>query len=335
MYCPRSNGSLPQWRVCPSHTLHRCICPSGYGSADCSTFEAPKSGRDCGGIVDVESPVEWRHIRSPGYATSDGYAENQVCNWIVRAVQQDNRQRLRVELEFVDDFSFLCSSTCLDYVEIKLGKDQRATGSRFCCDQKPEKPLVSDFGQVAVIFHSQAGRDLGFHLRVRATLTPSTTFQSRKPGVIPRTKTQHLAQLFLSCLTNGVTGVSGVNVPKVVALVALDLVSVIVYLLNAIFEDDQLYFRDKDQEFSACKFEACPVHANCADRKLLYLNRLCKRDTSPSAIVCSQLSETLAECHKPSCCPPFYSRDGKCVTEQFDQTEAIGGGHVAELSISI
>lgn len=45
------------------------------------------------------------------------------------------------------------------------------------------------------------------------------------------------------------------------------------------------FFRDRNQEFSACNFEACPVKEEC--NKILYLNKICKRDTTGSA-VCSK-----------------------------------------------
>lgn len=35
------------------------------------------------------------------------------------------------------------------------------------------------------------------------------------------------------------------------------------------------------------------------------------------------LSAKLNECYKPSCCPPFFAVDGKCVTNQFDTSESI------------
>lgn len=46
-----------------------------------------------------------------------------------------------------------------------------------------------------------------------------------------------------------------------------------------------IIFSGKNQEFSACNFEACPVKADC--NKILYSNRICRRDTTGSA-VCSE-----------------------------------------------
>lgn len=36
----------------------------------------------------------------------------------------------RIEFEFVEEFSFLCTSTCVDYVEMKISADLRSTGFR-------------------------------------------------------------------------------------------------------------------------------------------------------------------------------------------------------------
>lgn len=109
------------------------MCPYGYGDSDCSSNQPPKSlllnlfhgsytDADCGGKL--KAAEEWAYIESPGYA-DEGYAEDQTCNWVIASPLGT-----RVELEFVDEFSFLCSNICLDYVEVKLTKDQRNTGPR-------------------------------------------------------------------------------------------------------------------------------------------------------------------------------------------------------------
>lgn len=80
---------------------------------------------ECGKIINIKKDDnKWHFIESPGYGTEDGYGEDQRCNWILKTEKE------RLELEFVDEFSFLCSIICLDFVELKLAKDQRATGAR-------------------------------------------------------------------------------------------------------------------------------------------------------------------------------------------------------------
>lgn len=69
---------------------------------------------------------QWHTIESPKYGTEEGYGEDERCNWILKTDNLDER----LEVEFIDDFSFLCSIICLDFVELKLSKDQRATGAR-------------------------------------------------------------------------------------------------------------------------------------------------------------------------------------------------------------
>uniref|UniRef100_A0A914R335 Metalloendopeptidase n=1 Tax=Panagrolaimus davidi TaxID=227884 RepID=A0A914R335_9BILA len=116
----------------------------------------------CGAVLTLKD--EWRTISSPNYE-EDGYIENQMCSWILKAPKKQ-----RIEIEFLEEFSFLCATTCVDYVELKLSKDQRNTGPRFCCYHKPEKSLISEGHQVAVIFRSQIGQDIGFKLQARATM---------------------------------------------------------------------------------------------------------------------------------------------------------------------
>ncbi|KAI1713688.1 astacin (Peptidase family m12A) domain-containing protein [Ditylenchus destructor] len=270
IYC--YNGGYPH----PNH-CHRCICPSGYGGADCSSFEHPMNA-DCGGLVNVELD-QWKEIKSPGY-DEDGYSENQQCNWIIRTVDSygslDQKSEKRIEVEFVGDFSFLCSSTCLDYVEIKLSRDQRSTGARFCCDHKPSTSVVSEYSQIAVIFRSQASRDIGVHLRVRATTDKatdpfmvasskhvSTGMVTLKPNNLPNQWSSWGAWSECSRPCGGCGIRSRIRV--------------------CLSEECE----DKAQEFGACNFDACPVKQNCADNKLLFLNRLCRRDASAS-MICSQ-----------------------------------------------
>lgn len=77
----------------------------------------------CGGMLPaLES---WMEITSPGYP-HPGYSVDQKCSWILRAPEGK-----RVELEFVDRFQFFCTTTCLDFVEIKASADVKNTGFRF------------------------------------------------------------------------------------------------------------------------------------------------------------------------------------------------------------
>lgn len=77
---------------------------------------------DCGRMISVGSA--WVIIESPGYL-DDGYKEDQMCSWVAKSPSGT-----RIEAEFVDDFAFLCSTICIDYVELKLHRDQRNTGAR-------------------------------------------------------------------------------------------------------------------------------------------------------------------------------------------------------------
>ncbi|KAI1703337.1 astacin (Peptidase family m12A) domain-containing protein [Ditylenchus destructor] len=262
IYC--YNGGYPH----PNH-CHRCICPSGYGGADCSSFEQPLNA-DCGGLVNVEFD-QWKEIKSPGY-DEDGYSENQQCNWIIRTVDSyassDQKPEKRIEVEFVGDFSFLCSSTCLDYAL-----------------NKATDPFI-----VASAKHVSMGMAI------------------LKPNNLPNQWSSWGAWSECSRPCGGCGIRSRIRV--------------------CLSEECE----DKAQEFGACNFDACPVKSNCADNKLLFLNRLCRRDASAS-MICSHISESLVDCNKPRCCPPFYPDNGKCITRQFDPLAPIG--HVQALSIII
>jgi hypothetical protein len=80
-----------------------------------------------------------------GNIVQEGYEPGQHCNWIVRSPLGT-----RIQAEFLGDFSLLCATICLDYVELKLAKDQRLTGARFCCGRRPEGPLISEHNQIVV-----------------------------------------------------------------------------------------------------------------------------------------------------------------------------------------
>lgn len=95
-------------------------------------------------------------------------------------------------LEFVDRFQFWCTTTCMDYVEVKNQTDIRLTGMRyfpfsfhslpfpphpsllprFCCWKAPEEVIYSENNQMIVIFHSTVSRDVGFKARVRQCIFP-------------------------------------------------------------------------------------------------------------------------------------------------------------------
>lgn len=78
---------------------------------------------ECGGIIKLTE--EWKEIESPNYP-DPGYEADQKCSWLLKA-----EKGKRVEIEFIEDFSFLCTSTCVDFVELKISDDLRNTGFRF------------------------------------------------------------------------------------------------------------------------------------------------------------------------------------------------------------
>ncbi|KAE9547883.1 hypothetical protein FO519_008902 [Halicephalobus sp. NKZ332] len=257
-----------------------CICPQGYGGLNCEKNENPINA-DCGGIISLSS--SWETINSPDY-DNDGYVENQFCSWILKAPKKQ-----RIELEFIEDFGFLCSTTCIDYVELKLNKDQRNTGPRFCCLHKPNGTVISEFSQMAVIFKTQAGQEIGFKLRARST--------TKKPGVIPKKETT---------TTMKPTTLPGRNILSdwgSWSECSRPCGGCGIRSRVRICETSEC--DDKTQEFDTCNLQACPIDENC--QKVLFLNRLC------DSRVCTHLSDSIAECNTPVCCPPFSLDNGKCI----------------------
>uniref|UniRef100_A0A1I7YRC0 TIL domain-containing protein n=1 Tax=Steinernema glaseri TaxID=37863 RepID=A0A1I7YRC0_9BILA len=150
---------------------------------------------------------------------------------------------------------------------------------------------------MAIIFRSQASSDVGFRLRVRATFKP---FISR---VSPQRDTTQTTTAVPSTTRSGYNiwsewgpwsecsrpcGGCGIR-------------SRLRQCLTAECES-------KSQEFSTCNLKACPVDARC--NKILFLNRLC------DSRVCTELSDEVASCNQPTCCPPFFAVDGKCQSDE-------------------
>ncbi|VDK58234.1 unnamed protein product [Gongylonema pulchrum] len=73
----------------------------------------------------------------------------------------------RIEISFVEDFGIFCSSTCVDFVELKIGNDMGNTGYRICCYDKPDESLVSAQHLAVIIFRTTVGEDVGFKLKFR------------------------------------------------------------------------------------------------------------------------------------------------------------------------
>ncbi|VDM48450.1 unnamed protein product [Toxocara canis] len=114
------------------HDCKSCLCPSGFGGAKCEINEKALESQ-CGGVLKAND--KWQTVESPGYPDSDA----------------------RIEMEFVDEFDIFCATTCVDYVELKIGNDLRNTGFRFCCPEHPKGNVVSALNQVVVIFRSAIG----------------------------------------------------------------------------------------------------------------------------------------------------------------------------------
>ncbi|CAI4222222.1 unnamed protein product [Auanema sp. JU1783] len=272
------NGGYPHPGKCSD-----CLCPNGLSGKSCEEPEASQNA-ECGQALTLSD--EWQEFNSPDFP-DPGYEPNQKCSWLLSAGNGK-----RIELEFIEDFSFLCTTTCVDYVELKISKDLRNTGFRFCCYDMPTESLISESNKAIVIFKSSLSSDIGFKLRVRHTDLPSRT----TPAPVIRTTTPvpttiagtdiwsewgEWSQCSRSCGGCGI-------------------------------KSRARTCRTKDcdgrrQEFSTCNMEACPVDKHCA--KLLSTNRLC------NGVVCTKVTSALSGCNEPQCCPPFYNNKGVCMSD--------------------
>uniref|UniRef100_A0A914HYT3 CUB domain-containing protein n=1 Tax=Globodera rostochiensis TaxID=31243 RepID=A0A914HYT3_GLORO len=286
-----------------------CICPSGYGGSKCERAQKSRNAI-CGGDLSLELDT-WEQLESPGYS-KDGYEVGQQCNWVVRSPQGT-----RVMAEFINDFSMFCGNICLDYVELKLATDQRLTGARFCCDQRFAGQLISEHNQMAILFRAQLSQDIGFQIRVRATRLPASIQRMgglNGPNTGNRTTEEAPTPLGLKTFLPGKDiwgewgpwsdcsrpcGGCGIRSRTRTCL-------------------SEVCLSDKSYESSACNFLACPIRPNC--HKILFLSRLCHQsDAGATSQNCSQMAQQLAQCTQPSCCPPFYALNGKCVQTQFEE----------------
>ncbi|CAJ0568188.1 unnamed protein product, partial [Mesorhabditis spiculigera] len=273
-----ANGGYPHPRKCS-----QCICPTGFGGPNCEENE-PSQNADCGGVLNLGD--DWMEFSSPDFP-DPGFQPDQKCAWVMKAPAG-----LRVEMEFIEDFSFLCTSICNDYVELKLAADHKNTGFRFCCSTMPTGSFVSENHLAVAIFRSQIASDVGFKLRARATELPARTTPApiQATTVAPRITIEGTniwadwgswSECSRSC------GGCGIRSRK--------------------RECRTKECDGKRQEFASCNLVACPVDKNCA--RLLSNQKVC------AGGVCNKLGDVLSRCLEPQCCPPFYNNNGVCVND--------------------
>ncbi|KAI6240880.1 Zinc metalloproteinase [Aphelenchoides fujianensis] len=144
----------------------RCICPSGLGGSHCTEVQYSSCG------AKIQASNQRITIETPNYPNLFPY--NVDCIWLIEAAPG-----ARLSIEFVEQFEYFCSEPCDNsFVELKLLRDFRPTGYRFCCSNLPPR-LVSQ-GSKALIMHRSSG-----------SLTPGfrAHIWADKPTVIPHTTT--------------------------------------------------------------------------------------------------------------------------------------------------
>ncbi|OZC07065.1 thrombospondin type 1 domain protein [Onchocerca flexuosa] len=283
-YCKEEDECKNGGYLNPSN-CKSCFCPSGFGGSKCEMHDTSKSNSKCGGTLRAE--VDWQQIESPGYP--DGYPTGITCNWLIQTDEEE-----RIEIIFEDDFGIFCSTTCVDYIELKIGDDLANTGYRICCYDKPENSLVSVMYQAVIIFHAAIQEDTGFKLKFRKTTEPAQTTPAllKTTTTVPRTTIDgdniwsewgEWSQCSRPC------GACGIQSRTRMCKTA--------------------QCSGKGQEFSTCNLHACPEDPKCA--KVKFKNRLCADGDK-----CGKPGDILSSCSRPSCCPPFQNVGGICENDQ-------------------
>ncbi|KAL3090966.1 hypothetical protein niasHS_007341 [Heterodera schachtii] len=306
---PQNQHASPQAALClndgypnPSR-CSECICPNGYGGKQCERAQQAQNA-NCGGELTVGTD-KWAQLESPGYS-EDGYEVGQQCNWVVRSPQGT-----RILVEFVDDFSMFCGNICLDYVELKLAMDQRLTGARFCCNERFAGQMVSEHNQMAILFRAQLSQDIGFRMRLRATQLPAAIHRMNNNTDDRTTEKQKKGTTEVGRKTflpgNDIWGEWGPWSECSRPCGGCGIRSRTRSCLS------ERCIGDKSLESSACNFVACPIRPDC--RKALFMNRFCPQLEASSATSqkCTENLRLMTQCNQPSCCPPFYALNGKCV----------------------
>uniref|UniRef100_A0A8R1HWF6 Metalloendopeptidase n=1 Tax=Caenorhabditis japonica TaxID=281687 RepID=A0A8R1HWF6_CAEJA len=272
-------------------TINTAYCKDGLGGDNCEKNEEAKNA-ECGGVIELSD--DWKTLESPNYP-DPGYDADQKCSWLLKAPKGK-----RVEIEFIEDFSFLCTSTCVDFVELKISDDLRNTGFRFCCYDKPEISFVSQSDTAIVLFRSQLSTDIGFKIQVKSTDSePRTTLA---PTIITTTSTPitvdapnvwaDWGEWSMCSRTCGGCGIR-----------------------SRVRSCRSKKCEGRRQEFATCNLKACPVDKHCA--KLLSNNRLC------NGKVCTKNDIAISSCDAPQCCPPFQNVDGMCQSDQENQHDEL------------
>ncbi|VDN03726.1 unnamed protein product [Thelazia callipaeda] len=250
-----------------------CLCPSGFGGSKCDAYDDSTKYQY----------LSYHFIAIPLFPTLNNVLAE-----------------TRIEISFEHDFGIFCSSTCVDYVELKIGDDLANTGYRICCYDKPEEALISAKNQIVIIFRTTVGEDIGFKLQFRKTTEPARTtpvISKTTVTTAPRTTIAgsdiwsewgQWSQCSRPCGGCGIQ--SRVRICQTAQC------------------------NGKSQEFSTCNLQACSIDPKCVNDKSR--KRICADGRKFYLIqFIFRLAHDTA-CSQPICCPPFYNVNGKCQSDQ-------------------
>ncbi|CAD5217197.1 unnamed protein product [Bursaphelenchus okinawaensis] len=166
-HCPPlqcKNGGYPNPQNCK-----KCKCPTGLAGTYCTDVQFSV----CGATLKA-SKTKLR-IESPNFPLP--FPQGMDCNWLIQAPKSG-----KLYLQFIDNFEYECIDTCdASFIEIKLKKDFRMTGYRYCCSQPPAQTLVAD-GEQMIVMHKGMGQvSSGFRALVWSDKDPDNTVESMLP----------------------------------------------------------------------------------------------------------------------------------------------------------
>lgn len=117
-------------------------------------------------FVHLQASTQRLRLQSPNYPAP--FPAGMECNWLVQAPPGGT-----LYLQFVDSFAYDCLDTCDgSFVELKVKRDLRPAGYRFCCAQTPQSTFVAEAGQLVLLHRASGPLSTGFRALVWADRDP-------------------------------------------------------------------------------------------------------------------------------------------------------------------
>ncbi|CAP24166.2 Protein CBR-NAS-29 [Caenorhabditis briggsae] len=137
---PCQNGGFTNSRNC-----NVCKCPTGFGGAYCNLI-APSFSKFCGGVLNAEETSRRFDITIRQSTTT----RSKSCVYHIKAPEG---KKIIVDILKIDS---KCIEGCYqDGLELKMKKDYRPMGYRFCCPESFRRKIISETNLVPFIVYSR------------------------------------------------------------------------------------------------------------------------------------------------------------------------------------